>query len=77
MAKVREIWQKELAEWTETDPLAEEILDIMEEQLVEVTLEDAKTLWLDFLGTELHQGISNSLAALIDRGKIKAEPLPL
>ena len=78
MAKVREMWLKELAAWIETKPLAEEILETMEEQeVVEITLENAKKLWLDFLGTELHSGISNSLAALVEKGEIPAEPLPL
>ena len=37
----------------------------------------AKKLWLDFLETELSGGLSNSLAALIEAGRIKSEPLPL
>jgi hypothetical protein len=76
MSKVREMWLKELAEWIETQPLAGEILDTLEDQEAEVTLENAKKLWLDFLETELNSGLSNSLAALVDAGKIPTEPLP-
>lgn len=76
MPKVREVWLKELAEWIETEPLAEEILDTLEEQAAEVTLENAQKLWLDFLEHELHSGISNSLVSLVDKGEIQAEPLP-
>jgi hypothetical protein len=68
MPTVREVWEKQLAEWIETQPLAEAVLDTMEDQLAEVTLENAKQLWLDFLETELARGLSNSLAALIEGG---------
>ena len=76
MALVREVWEKELAEWIETQPLAEAVMETLEDQLAEVTLENAKKVWLDFLETELGRGLSNSLAALVDGGKVKAKPLP-
>jgi hypothetical protein len=66
----------QLKAWLETWPLVEEIIDTMQEQEAEVTLENARKLWLNVLETELHTGISNSLAALVDKGEIKAEPLP-
>ena len=74
MSTVREVWEKQLSGWIETQPLAEAVLDTMEDQLAEVTLENAKKLWLDFLETELARGLSNSLAALIEGGKIPSEP---
>jgi len=73
---IREVWLKELAAWLETEPLAEDIFDTLEDQAAEVTLENAKKLWLDFLETELHSGLSNSLTALVEKGTIKAESLP-
>jgi len=74
MSTAREVWEKDLPEWIETQPLAEVVLETLEEQLAEVTLENAKKLWLDFLETELARGLSNSLAALIEGGKIPSEP---
>ena len=76
MASVREMWEKELAGWIETQPLAEAILETLEEQKAEVTLENAKKLWLDFLGWELAGGLSNSLTALVEGSKVNAKPLP-
>ena len=74
MTSVREVWEKELAEWIEPQPLAEAVLETLEEQLAEVTLENAKKLYLDFLETELPRGLSSSLAALIEGGKIPSKP---
>ena len=74
MSTVREVWEKDLSEGIEKQPLAEVVLETLEEQLAEVTLENAKKLWLDFLETELARGLSNSLAALIEGGKIPSEP---
>ena len=76
MATVREVWEKQLSGWIETRPLAEAVLDTLEEQEAEVTLENTKKLYLDFLGAELSGGLSNSLAALIEGEKIPARALP-
>jgi hypothetical protein len=76
----REIVKRHLSAWIETVPLAEAILNTMEEQKADIgyrfAMFNARKLWLDFLETELHQGLSNSLAALVDKGEIPAEPLP-
>jgi len=72
----RKMIQRHLWAWLEERPLVEAIIDTMEEQLAEATLEGAKKLWLHFLEKELHNGLSNSLVALVDKGDIKAEPLP-
>jgi len=42
-----------LAGWIDTDVIAEHILDELEEQGVEPTIENAQAVWLDFLETEL------------------------
>ena len=73
VSQVREMLIREIAEWIETEPLAEAITDTLEEQEAEVTLENAQKLWLDFLETGLHSGICYSLAALVDKGEIKSE----
>lgn len=75
----REMLKRHLSARIETEPLAEAILNVMEEQKADVgyrwAMHNALMLWLDFLETELHQGISNSLAALVVKGEIPAEPL--
>jgi hypothetical protein len=75
-----EMIKRHLSGWVGTEPLAEEILDVMQEQKADVgyrfALHNARKLWLDFLETELHSGISNSLAALVDKGEIEVESLP-
>jgi hypothetical protein len=53
----------ELAGWIETDVIAEHILDELEEQGVQPTLENAKTIWLDVLENELCEAISSSVKA--------------
>ena len=59
MSKIRH----ELAGWIETDVIAEHILDELEEQGIQPTLENAKTVWLDVLETELCEVISSSVKA--------------
>jgi hypothetical protein len=72
--------KRHLSGWITTEPLLEAILETMEEQKANVSyseaINNARKLWLDFLKTELHSGISNSLTALVDKGEIKVEPLP-
>ena len=53
----------ELVDWIETDVIAEHILGELEEQGCEPTLENAKTVWLDVLETELCDAISSSVKA--------------
>lgn len=53
--------QKELADWIDTDVIAENILEHLKEEGFEPTVENAKKLWLDFLETELHEGIKGVL----------------
>jgi len=56
----------ELAGWIETDVIAEHILDELEEQGVQPTLENAKTIWLDVLENELCEAIRSSVKARFD-----------
>ena len=53
----------ELAGWIETDHIAEDIVDELEEQGVQPTLENAKTIWLDVLENELCEAIRSSVKA--------------
>jgi len=53
----------ELAGWIETDVIAEHILDELEEQDIQSTLDNAKTIWLDVLENEL---IKSSVKARFD-----------
>jgi len=56
----------DLAGWIDTDVIAEHILDEMEDQDVPATFENAKTVWLDLLETELCDAISSSVKAKFD-----------
>jgi len=51
----------DLAQWIETDVIAQAILDELQEQGVEPTLENAKTIWLDVLENGLPQGLKASI----------------
>lgn len=62
MPEIRE----ELAGWIETDVIADAILEGMGEQSVTLTLDNAKTVWLDILENELHDAIRSSLIARFD-----------
>jgi hypothetical protein len=56
----------ELAGWIEKDLIAEHILDELEEQGVQPTLQNAKTIWLDVLENELCEAIRSSVKAKFD-----------
>jgi len=53
----------ELADWIDSDVIAEHILGELEDQNVPATIENAKTVWLDVLETELCDAISSSVKA--------------
>ena len=55
--------KRELAGWIETDVIAEHILEELEEQGIQPTLENAKTVWLDVLDKELCHAIQSSVKA--------------
>ena len=56
----------DLAGWIETEVIAEHILDELEDQGVQPTLENAKTIWLDVLENELCEAIQSSVKARFD-----------
>ncbi len=56
----------ELASWIEADVIAEHIADELEEQGVQPTLENAKTIWLDVLENGLCEAIRSSVKAKFD-----------
>jgi len=58
----------ELASWIDTDLIAEAILDELENQGIEPTLKNGKTIWLDVLETELSQAIRSSIKAKFNVG---------
>ena len=62
MSKIRH----DLAGWIETDVIAEHILEELEDQGAQPTLENAKAVWLDVLETELCYAIRSSIKAKFD-----------
>jgi len=56
----------ELAGWIETEPIAEHILDELEEQGCQPTVDNGETVWLDVLENELCQAIRSSVKARFD-----------
>ena len=53
----------DLSGWIDADVIAEHILDELEEQGVQPTLDNAKAIWLDVLETELCEAIRSSVKA--------------
>jgi hypothetical protein len=66
----REETQKQVAEWIDTNCIADAILDALEDEGLEVTAENAQRVWLDFLATELNEGLEGSVEALAEKGEI-------
>ncbi len=60
----------ELADWIDTDVIAEHTLEEMEGQGVQPTLENGQAVWLDVLEQELCPAIRKSVEALIARGTL-------
>ena len=55
--------RQELADWIDTNVIAEHILDELEEQGISPTLENAKGVWLNVLICELPDAIKASVRA--------------
>jgi hypothetical protein len=55
---------EKLADWIDTDVIAEHIIDEMKEQGARITLRYAKKVWLDVLQCELHDAIRNAIIAV-------------
>jgi len=58
--------KEQLAEWIDTDVIADAISEELEEQGIEPTLENAKTIWLDVLENELPDALRSSVKARFD-----------
>ncbi|MBA7703378.1 hypothetical protein ES703_112163 [subsurface metagenome] len=75
--KREEIWTEkevnELVYWLDTAVLARNILETLEEEGAKPTVENAKAVWLDFLLTELSDGLVGSVRALIDKGELETK----
>ena len=56
----------EMASWIDADVIAEHILDELKDQDVPATFENAKTVWMDVLETELCDAIRSSVKAKFD-----------
>lgn len=57
--------------WIDTGVLADHVFEHMEEVVgVKPTFKNAQKVWLDFLETELHEGVENSVDALVERGEL-------
>jgi hypothetical protein len=55
--------KRDLAGWIEADVIAEHVLDELEEQGIQPTFENGKTIWLDVLENELCEAIRSSVKA--------------
>ena len=53
----------ELARWIDTAVIAEAILQELENQNMEQTFANGQRIWLDFLGSELSEGLRSSIKA--------------
>ena len=58
--------KEQLAEWIDTDVIANAISEELEEQGVKPTLENTKTIWLDVLENELPDALRSSVKARFD-----------
>ncbi len=58
--------KEQLAEWIDTDVIANAISEELEERGVKPTLENAKTIWLDVLENELPDALRSSVKARFD-----------
>ena len=54
----------ELAEWIDPRAIAEAILQELESQEVEQTVPNGRKVWLDFLESELSEGLRSSIKAI-------------
>ena len=56
--------RQELADWIDTDVIAEHILEELEERGLAPTLENAKNVWLDVLVNELCDAIKAAVEVI-------------
>ena len=61
MADRNEVIQQ-LADWIETEVVAESIVEHLEEEELEASFENGKAVWLDVLECEINDAIGKSIA---------------
>ena len=57
----------ELAEWIDSKAIAEAIIEELESQEVEQTVANGQKVWLDFLESELPEGLRSSTKAIFSK----------
>ena len=57
----------ELAEWIDPRVIAEAIIEELESQEVEQTAANGQKVWLDFLESELPEGLRSSIKAIFSK----------
>ena len=57
----------ELAEWIDPRVIAEAIIEELESQKVEQTVANGQKVWLDFLESELPEGLRSSIKAIFSK----------
>jgi len=57
----------ELAEWIDPRVIAEAIIEELESQEVEQTIANGQKVWLDFLESELSEGLRSSIKAIFSK----------
>lgn len=55
----RDLLEAEFTEWVKPEIIAEVIFDQLKEDGIPETLENAKTLYMDFLGDQIYEGIKS------------------
>jgi len=57
----------ELAEWIDPRVIAEAIIEELESQEVEQTVANGQKVWLDFLESELPEGLRSSIKTIFSK----------
>jgi len=57
----------ELAEWIDPRVIAEAIIEELESQEVEQTVANGQKVWLDFLESELTEGLRSSIKTIFSK----------
>ena len=65
--------KKEFADSIDTDVIAETVFDMLEDEEISLTSENARKVWLDVLYTEMGDAVSRSVNALADKGDFNGE----
>lgn len=71
IAAMREKLVNDLARWLDAHAIAKAIVDRMEVEEIEVTLEGAKKVWASFLECEIRDGLESRIEELLDNEELK------